>query len=345
MRTLAPALLSLALLLPPAARAEAPEVQALLEQADDAYARRDEGDALAEVRTKLEEAQKLSPDDYGVLWRLARLEFWISDDPNLPAKEKSRVGKLAWELGDLAAKANPEGVQGWHYAAAGMGNYALGIGIFQALGEGIEAKFKERLGKAEKLEPDFEHGAIQTAWGRFWYKLPWPKHDGKKSEKSLRAALALNPDNVRAHVYLADLYLKQGKKAEARERAGEGDRRPARPVRRARGAAHAGGGPGAAGQGLERLSAPPARSASSGQSSSSRIAPRGPVAAPQVGRRRHGEREGPAHRLPEPPHPQLGARQVDARHPGRHLPDQDRVLGEVAAVGVDQPRARRRWRR
>lgn len=221
MRTLAPALLALALLLPSLARAEsaaAPpsEVQALLEQADEAYSRRDQDQALAEVRAKLEEARKLSPDDYGVLWRLARLEFWISDDPSLPAKEKSRVGKLAWELGDQAARANPAGVEGWNYAAAGMGNYALGIGIFQALGEGIEAKFKERLGKAEKAQPDFEHGALQTAWGRFWFKLPWPKYDGKKSEKALQAALAMNADNVRAHVYLADLYAKEGKKAEAR---------------------------------------------------------------------------------------------------------------------------------
>jgi hypothetical protein len=219
MRPLAPALLTLALLLPPGARAEgaaAPEVQQLLEQADEAYARRDQGEALAEVRAKLEEAQKLAPDDYGVLWRLARLEFWISDDPGLASKEKSRVGKLAWELGDRAAKANPDGVEGWNYAAAGMGNYALGIGIFQALGQGIEAKFKERLAKAEKLEPEFEHGALQTAWGRFWFKLPWPKYDAKKCEKALQSALSMNANNVRAHVYLADLYAKEGKKAEAR---------------------------------------------------------------------------------------------------------------------------------
>jgi tetratricopeptide (TPR) repeat protein len=219
MRTLAFSILALCLLAPTPARPEdaKAELSTLLDQADLAYGRRDEPGALDEVRSKLEEALTLAPDDYEVLWRQARLEFWISDDPALPPKEKSRAGKLAWELGDRATRADPTRVEGWNYAAAGMGNYALGIGVLQALGEGIEAKFKERLGKAEKLDPSFEHGALQTAWGRFWFKLPWPKYDAKRCERALKAALEMNPDNVRAHVYLADLFAKEGKKALARE--------------------------------------------------------------------------------------------------------------------------------
>ena len=213
-------LLLCALAAPAAARAQpppgSPEVAALLQQADDAYARRDEPGALDEVRTTLEQAERLAPEDYEVLWRLARLGFWAADDPSLRDKEKSRLGKKAWEDGDRATRADPDRVEGWDYAAAGMGNYALGIGLFQALGEGIEGKFKDRLSRAEKIDPDFEHGAIQTAWGRFWFKLPWPKYDARKSEQALQTALEKNPDNVRAHVYLADLYLKEGHRDRAR---------------------------------------------------------------------------------------------------------------------------------
>jgi cytochrome c-type biogenesis protein CcmH/NrfG len=209
-----------ALALASAARAEgsspAPGLAALLQESDAAYQRRDEPGALDQVRASLEEARRLAPDDYEVLWRLARLEFWMADEPSLSNKEKSRLGKKAWEDGDRATQANPERVEGWNYAAAGMGNYALGIGIFQALGEGIEGKFKERLSRAEKIDPDYSHGAIQTAWGRFWFKLPWPKYDAKKCERALQKALEKNPDNVRAHVYLADLYLKEGHKERAR---------------------------------------------------------------------------------------------------------------------------------
>jgi len=208
--------LCLSLAAPAAAAPSSPELAALLEKSDAAYARRDEPGALDEIRSTLEEARKLAPDDYEGLWRLSRLEFWMADDPSLSNKEKSRLGKAAWEDGERAIKADPDRVEGWHYAAAGMGNYALGIGVFRALGEGIEGKFKDRLSRAEKIDPDYSHGAIPTAWGRFWFKLPWPKYDGRKAERALQKALEKNPDNVRAHVYLADLYRKEGHQDRAR---------------------------------------------------------------------------------------------------------------------------------
>ena len=68
-----------------------------------------------------------------------------------------------------------------------MGNYALGIGMLRALREGLEGKFKDRLSRAEKIDRSFQGGAIQTAWGRFWYELPWPKRDARKSGARSRA--------------------------------------------------------------------------------------------------------------------------------------------------------------
>ena len=195
----------------PGADAPRQEIAALLEKADQAYVHRDRPGALDAAQAAHDEAGRTAPGDYDVLWRQARLSFWRADDPSLDKKAKSQIGKLAWDLGERAIKANPDRVEGWHYAAAGMGSYALGIGVFTALRQGIEGKFKDRLSHAEKIDPGFESGAIQTAWGRFYYELPWPKYDARKSERALLAALEKNPDNVRAHVYLADLYRKEGK--------------------------------------------------------------------------------------------------------------------------------------
>ncbi len=200
----------------PAAAAPA-DVAALLARADAAYARRDQPGALVEVRHALEAAERAAPDAFEVLWRLARLQFWLADDPAVTREEKSRLGKRAWEYGERAITAAPDRVEGYHYAAAGMGNYGLGIGVLKALRLGIEGKLKDRLSRAEKIDPGFEGGAIQTAWGRLWFKLPWPKYDAGKSERALLAALERNPDNVRARVYLADLYRKERHAREADE--------------------------------------------------------------------------------------------------------------------------------
>ncbi len=200
----------------PAASASQPGVKPLLASVDDEWARRDVPGAVDAMRARLLEAERLAPNDYEVLWRQARLYFWLADEPSLPKKEKSRLGKVSWQYGDRAAAANPARVEGWNYAAAGMGNYALGVGIFTALRQGLERKFTDRLGSATRIDPRFEDGAIQTAWGRFWYELPWPKYDARKSRHALEDALKLNPDNVRAHVYLADVLEKEDHPAEAR---------------------------------------------------------------------------------------------------------------------------------
>jgi tetratricopeptide (TPR) repeat protein len=196
--------------------AQAADVQALLAEVDAAQPRRDEPGQEALIRERLEAAERLAPGSSGVLWRLARHYVWLADDPARSGEEKSKRGKRAWDYAEKAIAADPDGFEGYYYAAVGMGNYSLGIGILKALSQGIEGKFKDRLSRAEKLRPDFESGAIPTAWGRFWFKLPWPKYDAKKSRKALEKALTMNPDNVRAHVYLAELHEKEDRKDEAR---------------------------------------------------------------------------------------------------------------------------------
>ncbi len=196
------------------APAKAPK--ALLDEIDAQYRERDAPGAMDAMGKKLQDAMKEWPDDYEVLWRMSRHYFWLSDDPNLEKKQKSKLGKAGWEVGDKATAANPARVQGWHYSAAGVGNYALGIGVLTALTQGIEGKFKDRLSHAEAIEPTFENGGIQTAWGRFWYELPWPKYSAKRSRAALEQALKMNPDNVRARVYLADLDVKEDEPAKAK---------------------------------------------------------------------------------------------------------------------------------
>jgi tetratricopeptide (TPR) repeat protein len=196
--------------------AAASELGNLLARADAAWADRDQPGQEEALAAALDAADRLAPGNYAVLWRQARHLGWLAEEPKLPDAEKSRIGKRAWELGDKACALEPGKVEGYFYAMSGVGNYSLGIGVVSALMKGIEGKFRERLARAEALDPGFEAGAIQMSWGRLYFELPWPKHDAKLSEKYLREAIARNGDNVRAHVYLGDLLLDEGRKDEAR---------------------------------------------------------------------------------------------------------------------------------
>ncbi|HTP25522.1 MAG TPA: tetratricopeptide repeat protein [Anaeromyxobacteraceae bacterium] len=197
--------------------AEPSDLRLRLNRIDKEWKKRDQPGCLDAVRSELAQAERDAPGDYGVLWRMAQLYFWLADDPGLSSTERSRLGKKAWEYGDRASLANPKRVEGWYFAALGMGEYSIGIGVLKALGENIEDKFRQRLSKAESIDPTFYAGGIWNAWGRFYFKLPWPKYDGRRSEQMLHEALRVNPENVRARVFLAELYVKEKHRDEARK--------------------------------------------------------------------------------------------------------------------------------
>ena len=195
--------------------APAASAQTLAQQIDGLWARRDDPRAMAEQKRLLDKALAESPGEYVWLWRAARWYFWKSDDPNLDDAQKMKLGKLGWDLGERAVAANPKDVAGYFWAAATMGNYALGLGIFKALTQRIESKFRDRLNKAEALDPKYADGSIPVMWARYWATLPWPKYDEKKALANYEKALRLNPAHLRAKVFLAELWLREDEPAKA----------------------------------------------------------------------------------------------------------------------------------
>jgi hypothetical protein len=197
---------------PPAA----PSLASQLARIDELHHRRDDRAALAEEEQLVQATLARAPRDYGVLWRAARLYFWLSDDPAVSNDQRSRWGREGWDIAERAIAVNPNDVAGTYWAAVCMGNYALGLGVMKALAQGMEGKFKDRLKRAGDLNAGYEHGSIQVAWGRFYDKLPWPKRDRKKAQEFLRAVLQAHPYNLRARVFLANSLADDDQPAEAK---------------------------------------------------------------------------------------------------------------------------------
>jgi len=191
-------------------------IPALLARVDDLYRRRDDKAAWHEQQRLVQALIARAPNEYGVLWRAARFYFWASDDPGVSKEQRSRWGKDGWDLAEKAIALNPNDVAGYYYGALCMGNYALGLGVVKALSQGMEGKFRDRLTHAQALNNGYDWGGIETAWGRFFDKLPWPKRDRKRAEEHLRKAIELNPSALRARVYLASAYLDADRTMEAK---------------------------------------------------------------------------------------------------------------------------------
>jgi tetratricopeptide (TPR) repeat protein len=194
----------------------APSSQQASAQVEELWKRRDDPAVMVEAKRILDEGLARDPNDYGLLWRSAAWYFWKSDEPGLPSGEKTRYGKLGWDVAERAVARNPNDAAGHFWAALTMGNYSLGLGIMRAIAQGIEGKFRHHIGEAERLDPRYGKGAVMNAWGGFYLALPWPKRDLKKAAEYFDKALAINPYNLRARVFKAQLELREDRPAEAK---------------------------------------------------------------------------------------------------------------------------------
>ena len=164
----------------------------------------------------VEDQLKKDSGDFEANCRLASVLNWDANSyPN--GELKAGLGKRAWTVSDRAIQARPDDVRGQYNAAVGIGLYSEGVGILTALSQGLEGKFKSRIQAALRIDKGYLAGAPQVVWGRYFYKLPWPKRDVDESIKVLRQAVSEHPGNLRARLYLAESLQSDGKKEEVRK--------------------------------------------------------------------------------------------------------------------------------
>ena len=188
---------------------------------DQLYAIRDQPTALKELFAITETALAKDPNDFEARWRLAQAYCWQANGMSDGSDLKAQIGKHCWDEGEKAFALRPDDVHGAYWATVGMGLYSEGLGILSALSQGIEGKFKNRVQAAIKFDKDYLDGGPTMLFGRFWWKLPWPKRDVDESLRLLRATLETHPKNLRAKVFLADSLDSDGKGAEAKKLAQE----------------------------------------------------------------------------------------------------------------------------
>ena len=202
-----------ALLAPLLASADASETASRL---DALHAQRQDAERLKELEALTADAVKSYPNDGEILWRAARLKYWQCDGAN-DDEARRAFGKEAWDYGERAVQAAPQAVAAHYYAAIGLGCYAQAVGILQAIAQGLEGRFNQRVDQALKMDASYEHAGPLIAKGRYYFELPWPRRDLRRSAEMLEKAVSLQPASLRAYFYLAETQLRDGAPKKARE--------------------------------------------------------------------------------------------------------------------------------
>jgi len=153
---------------------------------------------------------------YDVAWRTARAAFWVAEHSS-DKKVMEATGKEGYEAGLKAIELKPQGIDGYYWASAALGQYATGARILKALFRGLGSKYEELCEKALEINRAHDWAGPLRAYGRYWYSLPAVKRDLDKSKKYLEEAVKLAPMNLRNHAYLADTYFMAEEKDKALE--------------------------------------------------------------------------------------------------------------------------------
>ena len=193
----------------------AQKVEALIKQADELYLKRSTDKITRQMIGLLKKAHELDSKGFEVNWRLARGYFWLCDNTEDGATDKT-LGWKGLHFARAAILADKKRVEGHYFAALCIGEYSKGLGIITALRKGIEGKFRGYLDRAMRINRSYEDGGADRAYGNFWHVLPWPKKDNEKSLKSFKKALSYNTTLPRTHFYMARVYLDEDDKAAAK---------------------------------------------------------------------------------------------------------------------------------
>jgi len=189
-----------------------------------------EGDLRWEERIKADRAKaalnsyrkilEVDANNYEACWKIARAYFYLGDLLPETKEMRDQHKELGWEGMGYAKRAlelNPQGIEGHYYYALTLAQYSIGISIIKALAKGLGPEYEEHIGEALKTNKLYDNAGPLRAIGRYWYQLPWPKRNIKKSISYLEEAVACAPTTIRGYVYLAESYLEGGEKKLAQE--------------------------------------------------------------------------------------------------------------------------------
>jgi tetratricopeptide (TPR) repeat protein len=109
----------------------------------------------------------------------------------------------------------PNRPEGHFWLGANMGALAESYGVRQGIK--YRKPIREELETVLKLDPAFMLGSADRALGRWYAEVPRLFGGSKKlAEQHLKESLKYNPDATISHYFLAELYLDDDRKADAR---------------------------------------------------------------------------------------------------------------------------------
>lgn len=184
----------------------------LLAQAASAYAQRADLQQAQRAADLYAQALAADPKSEEAAYRLAMAWYWLG--LNAPEGKDVEPFEKAVNAAKQAVAINPDSLPGHYWLGVAYGVYGKAKGIMKSLS--LVDPIKEEMNWVLNKSPNYEKGGPQRVLGRLYFKLPGLMGgDTDKAIENLKQAVQLGPDRWINHLYLAEVYLKEGEKAQA----------------------------------------------------------------------------------------------------------------------------------
>jgi tetratricopeptide (TPR) repeat protein len=186
---------------------------AVAQSADALYADRANLSSARRAADLWNAAYRANPQDFATAWKLARVDYWLGG--HTQGIEPRRYYERGMEAARQAIAIDPAKAAGHFWLGANMGALAESGGLTAGLRyrKPIKAEFEAVL----RIDPGFLSGSADRALGRWYHKVPRLLGGSRtEAEAHLKAALHYDPASTVTHYFLAELYVDEGRKDEAR---------------------------------------------------------------------------------------------------------------------------------
>ncbi|MCF7804149.1 MAG: hypothetical protein K9N46_13795 [Candidatus Marinimicrobia bacterium] len=201
----------------------AQDVDSLIQQADALH----EESRYTDVYNLLKKAEEFAPDNFEVVWRLARAHFDLSDNSEDPATVEKHI-RAGFTFAEKALEMNPNRAESHKWYGILIGR----VGEIEGTKQKIKNSYKvaEHTKKAIELDP--EDAANYHVMGRWHFTLAdlsWverqvasviyakpPQASFDKAKEYFQTAIDKDPAGIRNYVWLGKTEEQLGNKSAAR---------------------------------------------------------------------------------------------------------------------------------
>ena len=180
---------------------------------DELYSKRDDLSSAKKAADGWKALVTSDPRNFDASWKLARADYWLGG--HAAEAERRRFLEQGIDAGREAAEVEPKRPEGHFWMAANMGALAESFGLKAGLK--YRKPIKEELETVLRIDPGFQSGSADRALGRWYFKVPSLfGGSNTRAEEHLHASLTYDPNSTASHYFLAELFMDEHRKDQAR---------------------------------------------------------------------------------------------------------------------------------